>query len=842
MRRRVGLLAVMLTLGACQGNSPVKPASPKPSAASVKPTGTTAPIVAQTLLKQPTTAFTKVTGQVKVDAGYLIGEGGAQLGPDGKALIIANNGGGIVANNGGGLIANNAGNLIANNGGGIISDHGNGLLSDSGASLLASADAGLLGDAGASLLGDAGAGLIGKTKYHLAQAGPALGTALPAGGMVVVALDMATGKAVSLGEDGAGKPVYAVQSNAAGRYELYLPKDLPRNVRLVAVPPGTRNTRLVYSLVTPVQATAERALDEDTALASRFLRGCLVSYLQNELLTHADADASQANPALALFKPLLVEFQDAAKLGGGDKLSPAGARYVAQAVADTVCAYADLAAMQTNSRDTEWKGPVEPAFPVMIEVLRAVNVAAATKLRADGKAFDARPFLVDANMRRAAAGQASYVLAKPGDVGELMFHEYLDAASKRQQEKLRFVFVDLGVPLDQYDRFRAAYSGTFLGLAQLMVSDDQAKAAALATLKASLAVAAAQPAGAVASPTPKPAGALRAVTTLAGAADPGYVDGPLTAARFASPAGLAADDAGNLYVADTNNHRIRKIGADGQVTTLAGGEPGYADGLADKAQFALPRRLLLDQAHQVLYVAEVDKPRIRKITLGEHPAVTTLAGDGTPGFLDGPAAAARFNVPLGMTLDAEGNLYVADNGNNRVRKIAVDGTVTTVLGSGSADGFSIGDPLKSVVHGISEVLLDGASRLLVADQYRVGILKLGASASYNILAGNGWGGTTDGYWVNAQLTYPSGIVSDGDKGFYVLEEIGGRVRRAVPAGPDALTFSTLVAGGGMEEEAFADGPGDKARFAKPLGLAASRDGKKIYVADTHNHRIRLVQE
>jgi DNA-binding beta-propeller fold protein YncE len=218
--------------------------------------------------------------------------------------------------------------------------------------------------------------------------------------------------------------------------------------------------------------------------------------------------------------------------------------------------------------------------------------------------------------------------------------------------------------------------------------------------------------------------------------------------------------------------------------------------------------------------------------------VSTVAGNGTPGFADGPAASAQFNVPLGMALDATGNLLVADHENNRIRKIAADGTVTTVLGSASTAGFAIGDPLASVLHGPSDLFVDGSGRLVVAEQYYIGVL----GSSYNVLAGNGWGGPTDGYWVNNQVDYPSGIAPDGHGGCIILEEIGGRVRHAVPAGPDALKFTTVIPGGGPEEESFADGSGDKARMAKPLGLAVSKDGKKIYVSDTRNHRIRVVQE
>src|SRR5688500_16983903 len=155
-------------------------------------------------------------------------------------------------------------------------------------------------------------------------------------------------------------------------------------------------------------------------------------------------------------------------------------------------------------------------------------------------------------------------------------------------------------------------------------------------------------------------------TTLAGATSSGPVDGTGNAARFFTPQGVAVDAAGNVYVADTNNHTIRKITFFGIVTTLAGtaGSSGTTNGTGAAARFNLPRGVAVDTAGNV-YVADTSNSAIRKIT--SAGVVTTLAG-GTAGSVDGTGAAARFLSPNGLAVDATGNVYVADTANHAIRK------------------------------------------------------------------------------------------------------------------------------------------------------------------------------
>jgi sugar lactone lactonase YvrE len=147
----------------------------------------------------------------------------------------------------------------------------------------------------------------------------------------------------------------------------------------------------------------------------------------------------------------------------------------------------------------------------------------------------------------------------------------------------------------------------------------------------------------------------------------GYADGPAAEAQFNGPRGVAVDAKGNVYVADTGNHRIRMISPAGQVTTLAGGsEPGYKDGKGSEARFNYPADIAADAAGN-LYVADTANHCIRKIT--PEGVVTTLAGNGKPGDTDGPLAEAQFRAPEGVAVDSQGNVYVADTGNQRIRKI-----------------------------------------------------------------------------------------------------------------------------------------------------------------------------
>jgi len=209
------------------------------------------------------------------------------------------------------------------------------------------------------------------------------------------------------------------------------------------------------------------------------------------------------------------------------------------------------------------------------------------------------------------------------------------------------------------------------------------------------------------------------VTTFAGSGTEGYRDGPGAQAQFAFPRGIAIDGSGNLYVGDGSNNRIRQVTPAGVVSTLAGsGTYGFADGPAAQAQFDGPDWITIDGSGN-LYVIDVFGNPIRKIT----PAgmVSTLAG-GTYGFADGPAAQAGFRYPQGIAIDGWGSLYVGDEGSNRIRKIT-SGVVTTFAGSVTA-GYRDGSATEAQFEDPQGVAIDGSGNLYVGDAINNRIRKI----------------------------------------------------------------------------------------------------------------------
>jgi type II secretory pathway pseudopilin PulG len=262
------------------------------------------------------------------------------------------------------------------------------------------------------------------------------------------------------------------------------------------------------------------------------------------------------------------------------------------------------------------------------------------------------------------------------------------------------------------------------------------------------------------------------VTTFAGSGVGGSTDATGTAATFSGPGGLAIDSAGNLYVADFFNSKIRKITSAGVVTTLAGsGVGGFADGTGTAAKFYDPWGVAVDSAGNV-YVADTYNYRIRKIS--SSGVVSTLAGSGVMGYADGVGTAAQFNYPAGVAVDSSGNVYVADQDNNRIRLISPAGVVTTLAGSGvkaSADGVGLNAQFASP-HSVS---LDGYGNLYVGDEYSHKVRKITPDGTVGTLAG-----TTDGYLdglsTSAQFSHPLGVTAASFKSVYVVERNNNRIR------------------------------------------------------------------
>jgi hypothetical protein len=271
------------------------------------------------------------------------------------------------------------------------------------------------------------------------------------------------------------------------------------------------------------------------------------------------------------------------------------------------------------------------------------------------------------------------------------------------------------------------------------------------------------------------------VTTLAGTAgSSGSTDGTGSAARFASPAGVAADVEGNVYVADRANHAIRKITSGGVVTTLAGstaGSTGSSDGAGTSAQFWSPRSVAVDD-RGTLYVADTANHTIRMITSGGE--VSTLAGTaGSLGSTDGTGSAARFNQPRGVAVDAVGNVYVADWVNHTIRKINPDGVVTTLAGTAGSSGSTDGTGSAARFNRPLGVAVDAAGNVYVTDGSNHTIRKITSGGVVTTLGGTaGSTGSTDGIGSAAQFDSPAGVAVDAAGNLYVADQSNHTIRKS----------------------------------------------------------------
>lgn len=318
------------------------------------------------------------------------------------------------------------------------------------------------------------------------------------------------------------------------------------------------------------------------------------------------------------------------------------------------------------------------------------------------------------------------------------------------------------------------------------------------------------------------------VTTLAGGGNPGLVDGIGTMAKFNNPAGMVIDPSGNLYVSDHTNHVIRKITPGGIVSTFAGtGQAGFANGERLKAMFNNPYGLALD-AQGNLYVGDVANHRIRKIT--SDGMVSTLAGR-YKGFADRPGLSAKFNHPYGVTVDSMSNVYVADSYNNRIRKITPDGDVTTLAGNGN-DGFVDGEGAVAELYVPIGIVADGRGNVYVGDEGNSSIRKIDQDGHVTTLAGNGKFSFSDGVGRNAAFNAPGGIAIDGDGNLFVADYLNNCIRKVTPSGEVTKIAGNLQKG-------FADGPVSEAQFYYPFGIAVDATGN-VYVGDHFNHRIRKI--
>ncbi len=350
------------------------------------------------------------------------------------------------------------------------------------------------------------------------------------------------------------------------------------------------------------------------------------------------------------------------------------------------------------------------------------------------------------------------------------------------------------------------------------------------------------------------------ITTVAGNGSLGYSGdgGPATSAQLRDPTDVAVDGSGNLFIADYSNDRIRKVSTSGIITTVAGdGTQGFSgdDGPATSAQLGRPAGVAVDGSGN-LFIADSYNSRIRKVS--PSAIITTAAGGGIRNVFSGsgdggPATSALLWYPAGVALDNLGNLFIADTGYHRIRKVTSNGIITTVAGTGVASGSGTasfsgdGGPATSAQLSVwpSSVAVDGAGNLFIADRQNGRIRKVSTSGIITTVAGDGTFGSSfsgdGGPARNARLHLGelysfihSSVAVDGEGNLFIADAGNNRIRRVSPAG-----IITTLAGDGTNGFSGDGGAATSAKLNSPQGVAVDGAGN-LFIADTGNNRIRRV--
>jgi sugar lactone lactonase YvrE len=344
------------------------------------------------------------------------------------------------------------------------------------------------------------------------------------------------------------------------------------------------------------------------------------------------------------------------------------------------------------------------------------------------------------------------------------------------------------------------------------------------------------------------------ISTLAGNGAPGYADdtgpsgysgdqGAATQATLYQPHNVCVDRNGNQYIADSNNHRIRKVSAGtGIITTLAGnGTAGYSGdrGPAVAASLNYPIGIAVDSTGNV-YFSDYFNQRVRQVAV-DTGLISTVAGNGNQGYDadNGPATETRLNYPWGIATDQHDNLYIADTGNQRIRKVAAGtGIITTVAGNGMARYFGDNGPATlASLNNPEGVAVDSAGNIYIADYDNQRVRKVTVSdGAITTLAGNGVPGYAgdNGPATEARLSGPSGVAVDNAGNLFIADHFNERVRKVTA---DGTMFT--VAGNGQGGYFGDNGPATAATLSFPLGVALDFAGN-LYIADSQSSRIRMV--
>jgi gliding motility-associated-like protein len=330
------------------------------------------------------------------------------------------------------------------------------------------------------------------------------------------------------------------------------------------------------------------------------------------------------------------------------------------------------------------------------------------------------------------------------------------------------------------------------------------------------------------------------ISTFAGNGVNGYGGdgGAATKASLSFPNGVAVDASGNVYIADAGNNRIRKVNTSGIISTVAGngfGWYGGDGGQATATELNNPTGIFVDASGN-MYIADKNNSRVRKVATSG--IISTIAGNGTSGYAGdaGPATAAELNSPTSVTMATTGVLYIADNGNQRIRQIS-GGNITTYAGNGTAGNTGDGSGATAAeINNPFGVSIDGSGNVYIGDASNNKVRKVSTSGIITTYAGNGTSGYSGdgGPATLAKLNYSSGVFADPTGNVYIVDELNGRVRYVNTGGT-----INLVAGNGVFSFSGDGGPADSAQLFFPVGVATDYSGN-TYIADCFNHRIRKV--